>query len=243
MKNNFYETLREKLKRLVIDNNLLTEDIIITGNVLSPKEAIGNTEKKNFPIIKGKEKLLQANFKGFKGQAFTDVPKNFKGKLADILNLDLNSNENISVFIATLNAICRYLSLCDGTIHCKDGDPEVCSEKLVKYIKDKYKNPKIAFIGFQPAMIEKLSKHFEIRVVDLNIENIGKTKYNVVIEDGKTKINDLVEWCDVIIVTGSTSANKTITDYLLEKPVIFYGTTIAGIASLMGFERFCPCSK
>lgn len=243
MENNFYEILRNKLKKIVIDNGLLSEDIIITGNILSPNEAIGNTKRKDFPIIKGKERLLQADFKGAKGQAFTDVPKSFEGKLEDVLNLDLNINENVAIFIATLNAICRYLNLCENTIHCKDDDPEVCSEKLVKYIKDKYNNPKIAFVGFQPAMIEKLSKSFQIRVVDLNVENIGKIKYDVLIEDGKTKIDDLIEWCDIVIATGSTAANKTITDCLTKKPVVFYGTTIAAVAALMGYERFCACSK
>jgi len=37
--------------------------------------------------------------------------------------------------------------------------------------------------------------------------------------------------------------NGTIEAFLGETPVLFYGTTIAGAAHLMGWDRFCPCSS
>lgn len=242
-KNEFYNSLFDKFKKLIEDKGLLSEEVKITGKTLTPKEAIGNTEREDFPIIKGKEKLLQADFRGAKGQAFTDMPNNFEGSLKQIVEMPLETNFHTAVYIATLNAVCNYLKITDKTVHCKDGEPERCAGELVEYIKNKYGNPQIALIGFQPAMLENLSKNFKVRIVDLDSNNIGKVKYNVMVEDGHRGIDDLLDWCDIVVATGSTIANKTITNFILDKPTIFFGTTLAGAASLMKLERFCPCSK
>lgn len=242
-KNEFYTDLFHKFRKLVEDNDLLNEEVKITGRTLTAEEAIGNTERKDFPIIKGKEKLLQANFKGVKGQAFTDMPNNFMGNLKQIIEMPLQTNFDTAVYIATLNAVCRYLKITSNTVHCKDGEPESCALELVEYIKNKYGNPKIALIGFQPAMLENLAKNYHVRIVDLDANNIGKIKYGVMVEDGNKPIDALLNWCDIVVATGSTIANKTITNVLLEKPTIFFGTTLAGAAALMKLERFCPCSK
>ncbi|MBV7274102.1 hypothetical protein I6U48_14440 [Clostridium sp. PL3] len=241
--NQFYTNLFDKFKKLVEDNGLLNEEVKITGRTLTAEEAIGNTERKDFPIIKGKEKLLEADFRGVKGQAFTDMPNNFQGNLKQIVDMPLKTNFDTAVYIATLNAVCRYLKITDKTVHCKDGEPENCASELVEYIKNKYGSPKIALIGFQPAMLENLGKNFKVRIVDLDVGNIGKIKYNVVVEDGSKPIDDLLGWCDIVVATGSTIANKTITNILVDKPTIFFGTTLAGAAALMKLERFCPCSK
>lgn len=239
----FYNDLFCKFRKLIEENGLLNEEVKITGKTLTPEEAIGNTDRKDFPILKGKERLLQADFRGSKGQAFTDMPNDFKGNLKQIVEMPLETNFDTAVYIATLNAVCKYLKITDKTIHCKDGEPEGCASELVMYIKNKYGNPKIALIGFQPAMLEKLSKYYKVRIVDLDPNNIGRVKYSVVVEDGDKSIDELLEWCDIVVATGSTIANKTITSLLLDKPTVFFGTTLAGAATLMNLERFCPCSK
>jgi len=51
----------------------------------------------------------------------------------------------------------------------------------------------------------------------------------------------------LILISGSTLANGTIDD-LMElaesnnQRVVFYGTTVAGAAYLLGLDRMCPCS-
>lgn len=243
-KDKFYNNLFERFIELVTDNNLLDKKVTVTGRALSAIEAIGDTEKKDFPILKGKEKLLEAEFKGVKGQAFTDMPSNYSGTLKEIIEMPLDSNFNIAIYIATLNAVCRYLKIADNTVHCKDEGPEKCSVELVSYLESRFGNPKVALIGYQPSMLDKLSKSFEVRVVDLDKNNINTMKYGVMVEDGEKDTEDLLKWCDVILATGSTIANKTITSLFVDdKPIIFFGTTLAGAASLMGLERFCPCSK
>ncbi|NFG61032.1 DUF364 domain-containing protein [Clostridium sp. CMCC3677] len=239
----FYNSLFNKFMNIVNDNNFLNDEVKVKGKALKPEEAIGNPDRKDFPIIKGKEKLLEADFRGQKGQAFTDMPNNFEGTLKQIIEMPLKTNFDTAVYIATLNAVCRYLKLTDKTIHCKDGEPEVCAEKFAYYIKEKYGNPKIAMIGYQPAILENLSKKFPLRIVDLACDTVGKIKYGVLVEDGNKSIDDLLNWCDIVVATGSTIANKTITNFLIDKPTIFFGTTLAGAASLMNLERFCSCSK
>ncbi|MVX63407.1 hypothetical protein GKZ28_06830 [Clostridium chromiireducens] len=243
-KDKFYNNLINRFMDIVTDNNLLEERIRVGGITLSPLEAIGNTEKEDFPIVKGKEKLIEVTFKGEKGQAFTDMPSNFTGTLKEIIEMPLESNFNRAIYIATLNAVCRYLKLTDNTIHCRDNGPEKCAVELESYLESRFGNPKIALIGFQPSMLDRLSKSFKVRVIDLDKNNINTVKYGVLVEDGEKDIKDLLTWCDVIVATGSTIANSTITSLFVDdKPTIFFGTTLAGAAAIMGLERFCPCSK
>lgn len=243
-KNKFYNNLFDRFIEIVTDNNLLDNTVKVTGRALTSKEAIGETEKKDFPILKGKEKLLEADFKGAKGQAFTDMPGDYCGTLKDIIEMDIDSNFNMAIYIATLNAVCRHLEITDNTIHCKDDGPEKCALELASYLEARFGNPKIALIGFQPSMLDRLGKSFNVRVVDLDKNNINTVRYEVLVEDGETYTEDLLKWCDVIIATGSTIANNTITSLFVDnKPTIFFGTTLAGAAALMGLERYCPCSK
>jgi|SRR6056297_2404510 len=243
-KKNIYIEIKKEFNALIKDNDLLNEKVTITARALNTEEAIGNPKRKNYPIVKGKEKLMQAEYKGFYGQAFTDLPGSYDGTIADVLNLSLDSNYNRGVFIATLNAIMNFLDKGENFIHCKNEEPENCSKELVKYINKNYGNKKIALIGFQPAFLENLSQNFHIRVLDLDNDKIGTKEYGILIEDGEKNKEDVLKWCDIIVSTGSSVVNQTIDNYILsDKPTIFYGTTIAGTASLLGLQRFCRYSK
>jgi len=243
MKNSFYDDLIIRFKQIAEDNDILNENIEVKENVLMPEEAIGTPERKDYPILKGKEKMMQAEFRGYKGQAFTDMAGKFSGTINDILNRNVETNFDRSVLISTLNAVCAYLKICDKTVHCKDDEPEECSQLLIKHIKEKYGATKIALIGLQPAMLQRLSQNFNVRVVDLDKDNIGNIKFGVKIEDADENTEAVIEWCELILATGSTAANRTITNYINDKPVLFYGTTIAATACLKDLNRFCPCSK
>ncbi|NLC77325.1 MAG: hypothetical protein GX750_06860 [Clostridia bacterium] len=238
-----YHRLQDYLRTQAREKNLLDTAVVVKGRVLTTQEAIGNPQQKDFRLLKGKEKLLQAEFKGCKGQAFTDSPGDFEGTLGELLERPINSNFEKASFIAVLNAVMRYLQLVEGTIHCKDEEPGECAEKLVSFIKENYGQPRIGMIGLQPALLKNCARVFNVRIVDMDPDNVGKEKYGVPVEEvAKTK--EVLDWCDLLLVTGSTVANGTVTDFLdLGKPTIFYGTTIAGAAAVFGLNRFCPCSK
>lgn len=239
-----YKQLKDYLETQVRNHNLLEEMVLIRGKVLSTEEAIGKPYRQDFPLLKGKEKLIQAEFKGALGQAFTDSPDGFSGTLKEFLDRPLENNFQRAAFIAVLNAVMRYLGLVEGTVHCKDAEPQICGEKLVEYIRENYTEPKIAIIGLQPALLEHCNKEFNVRVVDLDPDNIGKRKCGVLVEDAEEKTQELLYWCDLLLVTGSTAANGTIINFLnLNKPTIFYGTTVAGAAKILDLKRFCECSK
>ena len=242
---NIYDALKDKLETIIEDNGLTMEEIEIRSKTLSPEEAIGVTQRKDFPILVGKEIMLEARFRDAVGQAFTDSPTVFKGTISDIFELDTDKDPYAKgLLIAALNAIMKYLNMTQGTIHCKNDEIEVCAHKFVDYIKENYQDCRIGLIGFQPALIDNLSKSFQLRVLDLNPENIGEIKYDVMIEDGIEAYQDVIDWADLILCTGSTICNGSVVNFLdLKKPVIFYGTTIAGAAKLLGLKRVCFCSK
>lgn len=137
----------------------------------------------------------------------------------------------------------RHLHLADHTVHCKNNDLENCAQKIVSFIAEKYGQPRICFVGLQPALVETCASKFSVKVLDLDKDNIGKEKSGVLILDGEKDYKDAIEWCDIALVTWSVIVNGTIENILkVRKPLIFFGTTAAGTAKLMGWERFCPCS-
>jgi len=238
---NIYTTLKDKARELCTHEGLLDENITIAARTLTPEEAIGNPEDRDFPLHKGNERLMQAEFRGARGQAFTDMFGNFEGSLKDIFSMPLENNFRRAVFVASLNAVIRSLGRIEGTVHCRDEEPRTCAAALVKHIRDTYGVVKITQAGFQPRMIQALAPVFSLRVLDLDPENIGTEKFGITVE-GPDRAAEAVAWADVLLVTGTVLVNGTIDAFLTGKPVIFYGTTIAGAAALMGFERFCDQS-
>ncbi len=238
----FYNDIKERFFNLVKEKDLMSSKVeVVSARTLTPQEVIGKPERDDFPLLKGKEVMIQADFKGSLGQAFTDMPGNYNGTLKEIFDIPLDNNFQRAVFIATLNAVLRYLNYISKTVHCKDKEPAECAAHLVDYIKERFGNPRIAFIGMQPAMVEALVVQFIIRVVDLDPDNVGQRRCGVLIEDvAYTK--EILSWADLILTTGTTVVNDTLTPLLIEKPIIFYGITIAGVAYLKGYEQYCFCA-
>lgn len=232
-----YDEIRERAFKL-IDKDLLDRNITVKARALSTEEAIGNPESDDFPLMKGKERLMQAELEGSAGQAFTDQYGNFEGSLKDILSSDLTNNYRRSIFVASLNAALRHMDAINGTIHCRDKEPAECAAHLGKHILSEYGTPKIVQIGFQPRFVEVLSGITRLRVIDLDKDNINTVKFGTTVE-GPEKTDDAIDWADLLLVTGTTIANGTIEQFLNRKSVLFYGTTIAGAAHLMGWDRFC----
>ena len=237
-----YDTLRERALRLCRDSGIPNQTVTVKARTLSTEEAIGNPEADDFPLQKGKERLIQARFGSGTGQAFTDRFGDFEGPLMEVLAMPLGNNFRRAVFVATLNALLHHMGRISGTIHCKDREPADCAGQLAAHLKKRYGKVKISQVGFQPRMVEAISEAFAVRLLDLDPENIGTRKFNVLVESTEAQ-EDVIEWADLLLVTGSTVANGTIESFLGRKPVIFYGTTVAGAAHLMGWERFCACSR
>jgi hypothetical protein len=81
--------LKSEFTRLVKDLNLDQTPVRVKASPLTPQEAIGATQRQDNVLLKGKERLLQAEVRGAKGQAFTGSLGDYSGAIADILALPL----------------------------------------------------------------------------------------------------------------------------------------------------------
>ena len=83
-----------------------------------------------------------------------------------------------------------------------------------------------------------------MRVLDLNPEIVGTVRSGVLVEDGMAAYQDVVRvWAELVLCTGSTLCNGSFVNFLdIGKPVLFFGTSCAGAAHILGAERYCPMS-
>ncbi len=243
----FYKTLHEKFLKLVKDHQLLDKEIIIKTRILKTTEAIGNPDRRDFPLLKGKEVLMEALFLDKNGQAYTDAPSEFKGLLKDVFGLSLDNSRNRALFIAALNAVMRYLFPSLTTIHCKNNEPEECAQKIAEFVKSLRVNS-VGLIGLQPAILDCLVKMFgngNVFCIDRDEDNRNKVKYGVFIRWGDMQgMKDIFKNSELVLATGSTVVNGSVVNILdfaqvYNRPVYFYGTTIAGVAQLMDLNRLC----
>ncbi len=233
-----FETLKADFKDKVLSRNLMDEPINITCKVLSARQAIGTPDHDDYPIIKGREVMIEAEFAQSRGQAFTDEYENNTYRIRDLLSMDLSTNRQRASFVAGLNAVYRHLGLVDKTIHCRDNEPVQCAKALSDIFE---KGARILLIGHQPRFLEALASFCRVRAIDLDADNVGKTFSGVAIEP-ETHTREAMDWCDSIFATGSTLVNHTIPTFIHSgKPAVFYGVTIAAPARILGLKTFCEC--
>ena len=227
---------------------LLDVNVSVFVKPLTPEEAIGTPGRRDFPIIIGKERVVEANVRGSLGHAYTDSPQEFEGTVKDVLALNLTTNQNRAIYVATLNAVLGHLKMVDKTVHCRDEEPEECAVEIAQSLFDKYGSVDVGLIGLNPAIAERLVETFgpeHVRITDLSKDNIGKKRFGVEVWDGATRTEDLVDASDVVLFTGTTLVNDTFAPILNRiqsqgKQYAVYGVTAAGTAKLFGIQRICP---
>ena len=128
---------REKLKALTDERGMDNELITINCRALSPEEAIGNPLHDDYPIQLGKERLIEAEFMGKKGQAFSDSYFHYTGSVKEILSFRLDTNARRAIFISSLNAIMAEIGKMPEALHCKNDDLMRCGETFAGYL-DKF---------------------------------------------------------------------------------------------------------
>ncbi|MCD4689444.1 MAG: hypothetical protein K8R55_08935, partial [Desulfuromonadaceae bacterium] len=220
----------------------------VTVHCLTPDEAIGAEASAEFVIKKGKERVIEADFDGATGQAFTDHPSDWLGSLDELLHLDLTDTGRRAIFTSGLNAVLRRLDLATGTIHCRNDEPTRCGEELSNLLYERFGVACYGLIGLQPAILEAMGDGFgtsRIRVLDLNQDNVGQERFGVTIWDGEKDLQRMIDWCEVGVATGSSVVNGSINDLLkrfaaADKPLVFFGNTLSGVAALLDLPRLCP---
>ncbi len=245
------EESRVHLGEIVTQNRLLDAQVSVHVKTLTPEEAIGVPGRRDFPIILGKERVVEAELLGSRAHAFTDSPGEFVGSLKEVLALPLTSNRERSIYVATLNATLKYLDLIENTIHCRDEDPERCAKEIASQILKKWEKVKVGFIGLNPAIAEKLIEAFgaeNVKITDLNKQNVNSFRYGVKVWDGNHMTEELIKQSDVILLTGTTFVNGTFDPIMrcirnYRRDYLIYGVTGAGICKLLGLNRICPYSR
>jgi len=242
---------RTKIAEIIAKNRLYDVEVSVLVKTLTPKEAIGEPGRRDFPIIIGREKVIEAKFFDARAHAFTDSPGEFVGKLKRILDFPLTSNSERAIYIAALNAVLKYLNIIDKTIHCRDNDPEMCAKEIASHIFKERGKIKVGLIGLNPAIAEILIETFgveNVKITDLDKQNIDSLKYGVIIWDGNVMTEELIRKSEVVILTGTVFVNGTF-DFIMkciqnyEKDYIIYGVTGAGICRLEGLKRICPFGR
>lgn len=244
------ERARELLARRIEDRGV-DKTLPVTVRALSPEEAIGSIADDSFPIRRGKERVIEAEFRGFRGQAFTDRPASWQGNLKEMLALDLSKVPARAVFTAGLNAVLLSLGEATGTVHCRDEDPNRCGPELARVLEERFSLIRVGLVGLQPAILRALAARFgagRVSCVDLNPDNIGQVRSGVTVWNGDQDLPRLVAACDLGLATGSSIVNGTL-DGILEtfgrrnKPLILYGNTISGVSALLCLDRLCPYGR
>jgi len=240
------EEYRNKIRTLAVEHGLNDAAVTVLAKPLTPEEAIGNPGRRDFPILEGKERVIEATVLGTRGQAFTDSPSDFEGRFQDVLELSLTTNRNRAVFLAATNAALAHIGLVDGTVHCKDDAPERCAVEIAMSARTADAQT-VGFIGFNPAIADALVREFgaaAVLITDMNPQNVGTKKFGVILWDGRTRTAELIRTCDLVVATGTTLVNGTFDEVLrltraAGKRLVVYGITAAGVCRLMKLERWC----
>ncbi|MFC1557562.1 Rossmann-like domain-containing protein [candidate division KSB1 bacterium] len=245
------ENSKSVFAELIGKHGLYDTDVSVLVKTLTPKEAIGEPGRRDFPIIIGRERIIEAKVHRAKAHAFTDSPGEFIGALKKILEFPLTSSRERAIYIAALNAVLKYLNLIEKTVHCKDHEPEECAGEIASYIKKERGSTRVGLIGLNPAIAENLIDTFgagNVIITDLDRENIGSSKWGVVIRDGAAETEKLIKQSDLVLLTGSTFVNGTV-DIIMEhiryygKDYLIYGVTCAGLCELANMNRICPFGR
>jgi hypothetical protein len=223
------------------------EDVQVIVATLSAQEAIGNPDRDDYALLEGKEVMIEAQFQGGFGQAFTDQPQGFQGQLKGVLELNLGTKHNRAILIATLNAVMAHLGMVTGTRHCRDKEPEECASEITKNLLGRFGKITVGLVGYQPAILAHLVEGFgvdNVRCSDLNPKNVTSKKFGVEILNGKEATHKLIQGSDLVLVTSSTMVNNTFDGIQQEalalgKRLITFGVTGAGMSALMDVERLC----
>jgi uncharacterized protein (DUF4213/DUF364 family) len=246
------DLLREAKRRFIAEIEshdgecMYLSDEVVVSSPLSPREALGEPDRDDFPLLRGKEVLMQALYRGCAGQAFTAASGRFQGSLGDVLELPLQSTFERAVFVSTMNAVLRQRGLVERTVHCKNEGPKECALCMGSWIKEQGAD-RVGLVGMQPAILEALVKALgPERVIVSDLADAGKVRCGVKVQDGMEP-SRIFEDCQLVLITGSTIVNGTI-DGLMEdalrheRRVVFFGTTIVGAAYLLDLVRWCPSS-
>jgi hypothetical protein len=241
-----YDSIMNRMKCYLEEagegSELLEEVVRIRARPLSTEEVIGDPEHEDYPLVTGRERMMEARVRDARGQAYTDMYGNWEGELREVCRINPINNYRRAILVATLNAVMRFTGDLSDTVHCRDEGPVGCAEELPSFVASEGLEAPYVLVGYQPRFAEVLSALGELRIVDMDVQHIGNTRAGTEVVSPE-QADAAIRGSRSAFVTGSTLVNATISRYLdLDIPTVFYGVTIAGVAELLGLRRYCPSS-
>lgn len=256
------ELVRSYLKALLSSRNVDLGEVVVGRGKAIPTQGGGkekisyrvvppewfNLPSEEYPIVRGKEVMMECTFRNSKAQVFTARPYNGEAPLSKILNSRLRSIPERSMFYCALNAVMKEFGLLRGTIHCRGNTPIYCGRMLLQRILSEYGDVPTLLIGYQPAFADALARHLsKVYITDMDPEDIGKCVGGVYVQDHYMN-EELIKNVDLVVVTGSSIVNSTFWNILnwsksYGKELIVYGVSGAGVAEILRLKRHCPYTQ
>lgn len=116
----FYQQLQQRFITLIQQHNLAQESVDINARILSNEEAIGSPSRDDYPLLKGKEFLMEARCLGQIGQAYTDAPSDLilatgstviNGSVPHLLELANNHQKPIFFYGTSIAGTAQLMGL------------------------------------------------------------------------------------------------------------------------------------
>lgn len=156
----------KEMKKLISKHSLGDEMVSVYARPLTPKEAIGSPGNDDYPLLKGKERMMRALFQNVKGEAYSDHTGDFSGSLSQVINLPMDSNYHRALLIATANAVLRKMGIIKKSCHYKKDKHSVICADYLKYTLLPFSPKRVGMIGYQTRLLEEISCNFEVRICD-----------------------------------------------------------------------------
>lgn len=236
-----YEQILSRFHALKGARELLEEPVTVTAS----KEPEETLRPENDPpsTVARPEYCVTAAIRGVKGEAYTEMPSDFQGTLAQALKIAPSEKGISAVTAAALNAAVSCLTETPGVF---PADPQYhfrYADDLCRYMTEHYKGRKIVLVGYDGYIVKRfMEEGLNFWTLDMNPDHISQERFHHVIVNGaKRNRESSLAWGDIFLVTGSTLCNGTIIPYLDSgKELLFYGITCAAAAALLSLPWFAP---
>lgn len=186
-----------------------------------------------------------ADFRGTKGEAYTETPAGFEGTLREAIALAPSEKGIDARCLAAINAVMNHLGLCAGEFPATFDERRLYTEALFLHMVENYGRSNIILVGYDGYFVKKfVSEDIDFWTMDRDPDNISQDRFkHVIVNSGKYNREACFAWGKLFIVTGSTLTNGTVVQYLdlindPDRDILFYGVTIAGVATLLGLPWF-----
>lgn len=249
--NEIYDKLIEKFLAVPGVEALLDKSVVIKRDE-EPEPALMPW---NYIPFKGRrpEYRVTAKILGTDGEAYTETPENFEGTLKEALELPYSEKGIDARTLAAINAVMDKKDLCAGIFPPTFDERRMYSDALFLHMTENYGRSNIILVGYDGYFVKKfVSEDIDFWTMDRDPDNVSQDRFkHVVVNSAKYNREACFAWGKFFLVTGSTLTNGTIVQYLdsLEnpkcqgKPMLFYGVTIGGAATLLNLPWFRVLKK